>query len=195
MQEDFQRQSTIQTQAYSRLEAEMEKNREDKQKISQILHNVIKDRDTTRSEVQTLSEQLKKALATIGELIGELQNTRVRMEELQSQPQSQATTPSFSFTPQSLPVILEEQPQWDEMSPWQFSSNVQMTSPSFARTGTLQFAPQNDVENDTMDVQERMNRYLDDQSSISGSAASTLDLGTHGDRVFDSLSGFHSVSR
>ena len=95
MQEDFQRQSTIQTQAYSRLEAEMEKNREDKQKISQILHNVIKDRDTTRSEVQTLSEQLKKALATIGELTGELQNTRVRMEQLQSQPQSQATTPSF----------------------------------------------------------------------------------------------------
>ena len=60
----------------------LEKNREDKQKISQILHNVIKDRDTTRSEVQTLSEQLKKALATIGELTGELQNTCVRMQEL-----------------------------------------------------------------------------------------------------------------
>ena len=132
MQEDFQRQIAIQTQAYSRLEAEMEKNREDKQKISQILHNVIKDRDTTRSEVQTLSEQLQKALAMIGELTCELQNTRVRMEQVQSQPQSQATTPSFSFTPQSLPVILEEQPQWDEMSPWQFSSNVQMSNPSFA---------------------------------------------------------------
>ena len=75
---------------------------EDKQKISQILHNVIKDRDTTCSEVQTLSEQLQKALATIGELTCELQNTRVHMEQLQSQPQSQATTPFFSFTPQSL---------------------------------------------------------------------------------------------
>ena len=82
MHEAFQRQSTIQTQAYSRLEAEMEKNREDKQKISQILHNVIKDRNTTRSEVQTWSERLKKPLATIGELTGELQNMHVCMEQL-----------------------------------------------------------------------------------------------------------------
>ena len=72
MQEDFQRKRTIQTQAYLRLEAEMGKNREDKQKISQILRNVIKDRDTTRTEVQRLLEQVKKALATIGELISEL---------------------------------------------------------------------------------------------------------------------------
>ena len=70
-----------------------------------------------------------------------------------------------------------------------------MNSPLFARTGTLQFGAQNDVENDTMDMQERMNRYLDDQSSISGSDVATLDPETHGDRVFDSLSGFHSVSR
>ena len=51
MQEDFRRQSTIQTKAFSRLEAKMEKNREDRQKISQALNNVIKDRGTTRTEV------------------------------------------------------------------------------------------------------------------------------------------------
>ena len=70
-----------------------------------------------------------------------------------------------------------------------------MSSSSFSRTKTLHFVAQNDFGIDTMDTQERMDRYLDDQSSISGLAASTLDLGTHDDWVFDSLSGFHSVSR
>ena len=70
-----------------------------------------------------------------------------------------------------------------------------MSSPSLARTGTLHFVAQNYFEIDTMDSQERMDHYLDDQSSISGSVALTLDLGTYGDRVFDSLSGFHSVLR
>ena len=70
-----------------------------------------------------------------------------------------------------------------------------MSSPSFARTGTLHFVMQNDFETDTMDTQERMDRYLDEHSSIAGSAASTLDPGTYGDRVFDSLSGFYSVLR
>ena len=60
----------------------MEKNREDRQQISQMLHNVIRDHNATRTKVQTLSEQLQQALATIGELIGELQTTRVRMEQL-----------------------------------------------------------------------------------------------------------------
>ena len=36
---------------------------------------------------------------------------------------------------------------------------------------------------------------FDDQGSISGLTASTLNPRTYGDRVFDSLSGFHSVSR
>ena len=54
---------------------------------------------------------------------------------------------------------------------------------------------QNDFKTDTMDTQERMDHYLDEQSSISRLVASTLDHGTHGDRVFDSLSGFHSVLR
>ena len=86
MQEDFQKQSTIQAQAYSCLEVEMEKNREDPQKISQALNNVIKDRDAMRTKVQTLSEQLKQALSTIGVLTAELQTIRLRMEQLPSQP-------------------------------------------------------------------------------------------------------------
>ena len=69
------------------------------------------DRDATRTEVQTLSEQLKQALSTIGELTADLQTRRVRMEQLQSQPQTSPTTPSFSFIPQSLPIIPEGQPQ------------------------------------------------------------------------------------
>ena len=58
--------------------------------------------------------------------------TRVRMEQRQNQPQAQATTSSFSIFPQSLPITPTEQPQPEEMSPWQFHSIAQMSSPSFA---------------------------------------------------------------
>ena len=60
----------------------MEKNREDKQKVSQMLHNVMRDCDAIRTEVQTLSKQLQQALAMIGELIGELQMICACLEQL-----------------------------------------------------------------------------------------------------------------
>ena len=91
-------------------------------------------------------------------------------------------------------IVISEHIRFDT-SPWQFQSYVQMGNSSLAQIGTLHLIEQSEIETDTMEAYARMGCHLDDQRNILGSAASTIDCGTYGNRVFDSLSGFHSVSR
>ena len=96
-------QKAMQTQQEKLLEKEIVRQREEWAKLEGILGSVRRDHHDVKTEVQTLSEQLKQALKQVGDLTDQLGQTQ---REIQHPPPVSQPGPA-TFATMPMPTIPE----------------------------------------------------------------------------------------
>ena len=174
MQKEMYRALEEQKAAYDQqqmmIQRDQTKNAANVEKFEQALGSVRRDRESMRTEVQTLSTQLTEALKQVGNLTQELGETRRMMPSAPS-PNPSDMAPIF---PPGVPIISSEFPrtttpvQYDD-TPWEM-----MTRPEEAAS-------------------ERLSAYLEDQSSITGCSMDVLGESRNDVRTADWVSDHVSL--
>ena len=144
--------------------------------FEQALGNVRRDRESMRTEVQTLSTQLTDALKQVGNLTDELEQTRRMIPSVPAtqppvMPQMIPPETRFpSYVMSSPPMEIPTEPVQNDDTPWEMIKRIQGEAAS-----------------------EMLSAYLEDQSSIAGCSMDVLGDSMNEVRTADWVSEHASV--